>query len=659
MWYRLRVRERLLLFALSVLFLGAVFGPALPRLGEEFLGIEYVDHYGTQWFYWFVEERARNGANSDHTTLFFFPWGKDIYAHTGTNVLDAWMAVPFRMLLGHVLGYNVFVLVMLAVSGVAFWWLAREATDDRLAAGIATLLFTLSPFVLFETGEGRPTQSILLFVVLFLLFTLRTARKTGWIAPVLAGLMLALAGYQYWYYAFFGGMVCLAHGLWHTARPHPDGGSGRSTLARHALIAAVALAITLPGGWALIEMTASSSSEVPGLLATENWSLTKTRPITREDLTIGLQLWQPLRMWAGFFLQDSDGTERFLEMAVVIPWMGLPLIALAAWRPQKLSRGAFLAMVITATFIAMGPAILIGQTILPNAPFIALIKSVGFLQRLWWPGRAVAFIAIFVCMAVAAVLGGLAHRKRIQVAVALLLCGLWAGELKRGDVMPYPTWDATIPAGFRCLATGPEGAVIELPYSWTQAHLYYQLAHGRPIMGGMLENNETFTPPEFTTLKKENAFLGDLLALTRMDNIALKADEADLAELHDLGYRYILLQKDAFYFENNASRLMDNAMRTRLRAMKKQIQRAIGSPVYEDARVSIYAPWGDPSPCEGVDIEPDKKLFGLTETLVDSRLVNSPDEQELTRIWKHTAPEEDTSAEEEMLEEPVEAPNAP
>ena len=58
------------------------------------------------------------------------------------------------------------------------------------------------------------------------------------------------------------------------------------------------------------------------------------------------------------------------------------------------------------------------------------------------------------------------------------------------------TWDAYVPAGFRCLAGGAEGAVIELPYSWTQAHLYYQIEHGRPIMGGMLENNETFTPDE-------------------------------------------------------------------------------------------------------------------------------------------------------------------
>ena len=220
----MRVRDRLLLTVLILVLIGAVFGPALPKLDTHFLGIEYVDHYGTQWFYWFVEGQVRSGESSDHTGLFFHPWGKDIYAHTGTNVLDAWLALPFRMLLGHVLGYNVFVLVMLAISGVSFYWLARECTDDVLSAGVAALLFSVSPFILFETGEGRPTQSILLFVVLFILFVLRTGRQPGLKAPLLAGIMLALSGYQYWYYAFFGGMVCLAHGLWHTARPRPESG---------------------------------------------------------------------------------------------------------------------------------------------------------------------------------------------------------------------------------------------------------------------------------------------------------------------------------------------------------------------------------------------------------------------------------------------------
>ena len=84
----------------------AAWGPLLPSLAEGYIGVEYVDGFGTQWFYWFVERGVRSLEPMGHTDLFFYPWGKDIFAHTGTNILDAVFAVPFRMLLGEVLGYN-------------------------------------------------------------------------------------------------------------------------------------------------------------------------------------------------------------------------------------------------------------------------------------------------------------------------------------------------------------------------------------------------------------------------------------------------------------------------------------------------------------------------------------------------------------------------
>ena len=80
-------------------------------------------------------------------------------------------------------------------------------------------------------------------------------------------------------------------------------------------------------------------------------------------------------------------------------------------------------------------------------------------------------------------------------------------EARTLDLFPFETWNAGIPAGYKCLATGPEGAVLELPYNFTQAHLYYQIEHGRPIFGGMLENNKVFTPRETTELLKNNTCL--------------------------------------------------------------------------------------------------------------------------------------------------------
>ena len=130
----------------------ALFLGTLTTLATRFLGIEYVDHYGTQWFYWFAEHQLRTGEGFGHSDLMFFPYGKDIYLHTGANVLDAILAVPFRALLGSVLGYNLFVIAGLMVSAWAFFKLALDFTEDRNAALIGAGLVTLSPFVLSEVA---------------------------------------------------------------------------------------------------------------------------------------------------------------------------------------------------------------------------------------------------------------------------------------------------------------------------------------------------------------------------------------------------------------------------------------------------------------------------------------------------------------------------
>jgi hypothetical protein len=623
----------LLIALLSALLVLAVFGPAAPGMHENLLGIEYVDHYGTQWFYWFVEHQLETGQGMGHTDLYFHPWGKDIFLHTGANVLDGYLALPFRRVLGPTLGYNAVILLGLASAGVAFWFLARDYTDDRRVALLSSVLFALSPFVLFELVEGRPTQAVLTFPVLFVLFVLRTGRRSGLLSPVLAGLFLAVTGYQYWFYAFFGGMVCLAHGLVRFWRPPEDAGSRWRQLGRHTLIAAVALLLTAPVGLPLITLAAESGN-VPGLLDVDRWGLFASPPITQEDQTIGLFLWQPLRRFAGFYVIEAGPQERLLAQAILIPLTSLLAFAALLVRPRDLPRGPLVAMMIMAALIAMGPIFIVHKTVLPNPFFVWLVKSVGFLQRLWWPARASAYLAILLGLANLALLGWAAGRKHLKLVVPALVTVLWGVELHLADVLPFPSWSAAIPAGYRCLAHGPAGAIMELPYSWTQAHLYYQTAHARPIMGGMLENNVVFTPDEFTELCDENEFVSQLFAAAKLARVEPDWPEEDAQEVYDLGYRYVVAQKDAFYFSGSAPGMVDNVLRLRMRNLRKLLNRSLGRPVYEDARVAIYSPWGEPSPCEpGVHVEPDTVTLGLTEVSADQRVLRTPDAQLIHRPW--------------------------
>ncbi len=624
-----RAVDRLLLLLLWAGLSAAVLWEAAPLLADHFLGIEYVDHHGTQWFYWFAEKTLTEDTSPLHTDLFFYPWGKDILQHTGANMLDAWAAVPFRMLLGPVLGYNVFVMVGLVLSGLAMGRAAREVTDDRLAIGAVSLLGTFAPYVLMETVEGRPTQSLLLLPALYVAALLRTGRQRGLTAPLLAGLLLALCGYQYWYYAFFGGMIALAQGLWLTLRPGPDGGGRAAVLARHALIAVVAAAVVAP----IVVPLAEQMGEVPGLLQVQQWGLYGAEPTVNDDMRIGLLLWEPLKSATGFFVQDDGGDPVFLHRCNWTPAVLLPVVLLGFIKPGRLQRTPWLLMLLTASLLAVGPVLLAGATGIPNLAYIGLVKLVSPMQRLWWPGRAYAFVLLLALVAVAAGLtwlrGGWLRGRAgawIQRAAVVALVVGQGWHLHTEKLLPYPTWDATVPAGYRCLAEGPPGAILELPYSWTQAHLYYQTVHGRPLLGGMIENNPVFTPAELTALREENSFVARLIAVASggIEADAEDVRDQDRQDFVDLGYRYVVLQEDALVMKSEARSMLDNALRTRSRKLRRELGDLLGRPVYDDARISIYDLQGHDSPCAAHPVDPDTRPVGRNVTAASDLVAWDP-----------------------------------
>ncbi|MFN7145869.1 MAG: hypothetical protein ACK4YP_18985 [Myxococcota bacterium] len=137
----------------------AVLGGVAPDPTGRVVGSPAVDGFGTQWFFWFAGEVLAGRQAAGWTDLFFFPWGKDVYAHTGGNLLDAWLAWPLRAALGPVLGFTAWIAALLATNA---WAGARLAAAFGVRDGwrwAAGLLLVLNPYVLAEIDLGRPTQA--------------------------------------------------------------------------------------------------------------------------------------------------------------------------------------------------------------------------------------------------------------------------------------------------------------------------------------------------------------------------------------------------------------------------------------------------------------------------------------------------------------------
>lgn len=570
---------------------------AAPRLGQELLGIAHFDAHGTWWFYWYVEQVLREGASPVHTDLFFYPWGKDIYGDTGANLLDALLAAPLRLALGPTLGMNLFVLLGTAASGLAVGWLARAVVREPAAVGLAAALGSATPYALGELVEGRPTQALLVLPALALGAMLRLPGRAGWRLPALGGLALALSGYQYWYYGLFLGLAGLALAGVQVAQ----GGAARRSLAlRHGLSLGLALLLVLPGAWPMLVRV--GEGQVTGLFDPATWTLAHQRLVTVDGHEVALFLWQPLRGQAGFLHQHDSGQEVFLGLARFTPLVTLLAAPVGLWALGR-RRWPALAVGLVGATLAMGPVVLVGDLVLPNPPYLALVHLLPVFRRLWWPGRAYVLLALLGPLLVAAAVAWGARRlgpRAMLPAAALALAGLVA-QLWHDGLAPLPTWRPDVPAAMRCLALGPPGALISLPDAYDQQQLVHQTVHRRPTLGGM---NVMLTPPESRALQQDNSFLVTLLRLSAASGpYQPRIQDGDLQAVLDLGFRYVALSWESYDLPGTGGgRLRPDEAR---RSVRNTLYTVLGPPVWEDPRVTLWDLEGEGSPCEGAGIAPD------------------------------------------------------
>jgi hypothetical protein len=199
------MNERNLEVGSIILFSFLLVAPAL-FVKDGLIG-EGVDLYGTIWFYEWISDSVLNVRSPSHSELFFYPYGKDIFGHTGNNFVDAFLAIPFVLIFGFPTYQPVFYAAILIVNALAFRKLAAQLFSTFHARIGTTLLFLICPYVLSELIQGRPTQALLAFSVLSIHHFIRMNDRGSRTDAVLSGIFAALQGWTYWYGGYFLGFV--------------------------------------------------------------------------------------------------------------------------------------------------------------------------------------------------------------------------------------------------------------------------------------------------------------------------------------------------------------------------------------------------------------------------------------------------------------------
>lgn len=501
------------------LYLGIAFASVLPTLMVPGSTVgDGVDAFGTHWFYWWIRTCIEHFGDPSNTSLFFYPSGKDVFAHTGNNFVDAVFSVPFQWVFGHTLYSPLWTVALLVGNALTFRPLARYVLGDGFAAFAATVLWMINPFVLFELTAGRPTQAMCWFLPAAVLYFLKSAREPGWSNAVWLGIAVAMSAWTYWFTGYFLLFLLVPLALWEIRRTTDR----RGTILRWALGVAVCAALVAPGVIGMLG--AVGNGRVPGIDPGTGSIFEPPKPIAN-NVSADLH---------GLWLMEIHGTPLFFN-----PAWGLPLLV-APWLkklPFPAGKAPWVAGLLVVIAFAGGTIVRVDDTPVVMPHYMALYRHLPFFDRLWFPYRMVAVGFIPAALLVGA-LCAMAPRPKVALA-ALAALGL-AGQFAVG------TW----PLNHRYTRAPPMvadlknhgGAVIFLPMKIQHDGLMWQTEFQLPTFGGMGESAALFWPTNYRA-RLNNSLVKSLRGAAISPAQPRKVMNRDRAAIEKEGFRWVILRR--------------------------------------------------------------------------------------------------------------------
>ncbi len=489
--------------------------PALAQPGH-IVG-DGVDAFGSHWFYWWMRVCVEHLGDPSSTNLFFFPLGKSHFEHTGNNLVDATISVPFQWVFGPTLYQPLFVVVLLLGNAVTFRALAREVLGEGWARFAATLVWCVNPYVLFELTAGRPTQAFLWFPPLVLMYFLKAAREPehAWKYGAWMGVAMACTGWSYWFNAYFVtfALLVLLVPTWREA-PRKD-----LTLYGWALGTILAVVLALPAVVPMLD--AARAGAVPGL-------------------TVGPVDNNVAESLHGIGKMELEGAPLLLQPAWVV---GIVALLVARGWTVTGGRGRWVAAAGLLFAIGLGPSVEVAGQILASPLYEGLREHLPFFRRLWFPYRTTAVVFLLLTPLVGA---WIASTRWPRAILAGLLATSLAGTAATGT-WPFNTHDARAPA-LLVDATKHGGAMIFLPFRVQHDAVMWQTEMGVPMLGGMGESASALWPRGYKDLLG-NGFLRGLRAAVTPGATRVEPLAHARTTLERMGYRWVVLRPSIFQAE--------------------------------------------------------------------------------------------------------------
>ncbi len=243
--------------------------PLPVQLATHLAGDDY-DVWARPWVTWWTKTIIREGHSLYHTDMLFYPLGVSLVYHSFSHV-NTIIALLLEPLAGYIAAHNVTVLLAYILSGFSMYLLGKRITGNIGAGLVAGLIFTFSTYHIDQSSHLiiLTTQ----WIPFWILSVIRLSHNEHPLRhALLAALFLALTALSSWHLLLFSALwlvLYLAYLLLGTKRPKPTAKRSKPPSRGRPMQQATTFdAISLPATPSETRARAESLEKQPGI----SWS---------------------------------------------------------------------------------------------------------------------------------------------------------------------------------------------------------------------------------------------------------------------------------------------------------------------------------------------------------------------------------------------------